>query len=225
MGSERIQRDASLELPIPVPSTDLFSHKCTGEILALLVDNPYTAFGIRDLSRATDHPHRSISSAVDDLEAVDFVNIEYAGRKKLVRITRSRLNKPDDPIIQIPQDEFHAPVRELLTRLTDNVDDIHGIVLFGSVARGNADRRSDIDCFVLVDGTKATAQQTAHELTSELSEEAFAGDRYKFHVLVESVESARRYGDRLREIFATGLTLKASETLTQLKEEVLTNAR
>lgn len=225
MGSKSIQKGTSLDLPVPVPSTDLFSHACTGEILALLVDNPYTAFGIRDLSRATDHPHRSISSAIDDLEAVGFVDIKHAGRKKLVRINRNRLNKPDDPIIRIPQDEFHAPVRELLARLTDNIDNIHGVVLFGSVARGDADRRSDIDCFVLVDGTRATAQQTADELTSELNEETFAGDRYKFHVLVESVESARDYGDRLREVFATGLTLEGSETLTQLKEEVLTNGR
>ncbi|WP_129116239.1 nucleotidyltransferase domain-containing protein [Halegenticoccus tardaugens] len=225
MGSQSIQKGASLELPVPVPSTDLFSHKCTNEILAVLVDNPYTAFGIRDLSRATDHPHRSISSAIDDLEAVGFVDIEYSGRKKLTRINRSRLSKPDDPIIRIPQPEFHAPVRELITRLTTAIDDIRGVVLFGSVARGAADRQSDVDCFVLVGGTQATAQQTAHEITSELNEEFFDGDRYKFHVLVESVESARRYGDRLREIFAAGLTLRTSETLTQLKEEVLTNGR
>jgi len=225
MGSQSIQRGASLELSVPVPSTDLFRHKSTGEILALLIDNPYTAFGIRDLSRATDHPHRSISSAIDDLEAVGFVEIEHTGRKKLVRINRARLSKPDDPIIQIPQDGFHAPVRELVTRLTDQIEDIHGIVLFGSVARGDADRRSDIDCFVLVDDTQATAQQTADELTSELNEETFDGDRYKFHVLAESVESARQYGDRLREIFATGLTLDGSDALTQLKEEVLTNGR
>jgi predicted nucleotidyltransferase len=223
MGSENIQKGASLGLQVPVPSTDLFSHKCTAEILALLVDNPYTAFGIRDLSRATDHPHRSVSSAVDDLESVDFVESERAGRKKLVQINRSQLDKPDDPIIQIPQGQFHAPVQELVTRLTDDVAAIRGIVLFGSVARGDADRRSDIDCFVLVAGMQATAQQTADEITAELNEESFDGDRYKFHVLVESDESAREYGDRLREIFATGLTLKTSDTLTQLKEEVLTD--
>lgn len=223
MGSKRIQKGTALGLPVPVPSTGLFSHSCTSEILALLVDNPYTAFGIRDLSRATDHPHRSVSSAVDDLEAVGFVEIEHAGRKKLVRIDRTRLSKPDDPVIQIPQVEFHAPIRELTTRLTDSVDDIHGLLVFGSVARGDADRRSDIDCFVLVDGPQATAQQTADEITAELNEESFDGDRYKFHVLVESVESARRYGDRLREIFATALTLKESDPLTRLKEEVLTN--
>lgn len=225
MGSKNIQNSASLELPVPVPSTDIFSHACTGEVLGLLVDNPYTGFGIRDLSRATDHPHRSISSAVDDLETIGFVDIEYTGRKKLVRINRSRLNKPDDPVIRIPQDEFHSPVRELLTGLTDKIADIHGVVLFGSVARGNADRRSDIDCFVLVEGMQARAQQTADELTSDLNEESFHGDRYKFHVLVESVKSAHEYGDRLREIFATGITLYDSDTLSQLKSEVLTDGQ
>lgn len=214
------RKGTTLGLPVPVPSRDLFSHKCSGDVLALLVDNPDTSFGIRDLSRATDTPHPSISSAIDDLEAVDFVETEHVGTKKLVRINRANLDKPDDPIVQIPQVEFHAPVRELVTRLSDEIDDVRGIVLFGSVAAGDADRRSDVDCFVLVDGTQAMAQQTADEITSELNETPFDGDRYKFHALVESVESARDYGDRLREIFATGLTLVDSDTLTELKEEV-----
>lgn len=220
MGSNDIHSGATLGLPVPVPSQNLFSHKCSGAVLAILVDNPYTSFGIRDLGRATDNPHRSISAAVDDLAAVGLVEIEHAGRKKLVRINRNRLSKPDDPIIQIPQAEFHAPVRELVTRLTITIDDVQGIVLFGSTARGDADRRSDIDCFVLVTETQATAQQTADEIVAALNEVSFDGDRYSFHVLVESVETARRYGDRLREIFATGLTLHDSETLTELKTEV-----
>lgn len=225
MESKSYRSGASLELSVPVPSSDVFSHGCTADILAVLVDNPHTAFGIRDLSRAIDHPHPSISSAVDDLEAIGFVEVEHAGRKKLVRVDRARLTKPDDPIVQIPQPEFHAPVRELVSRLTDTVDVVHGIVCFGSVARGDADRRSDIDCFVLVGGTQATAQRTADEITAELNEVPFDGDRYKFHVLVESVDSARRYGERLREIFATGLTLVESDTLTRLKAEVLTDGR
>lgn len=53
----------------------------------------------------------------------------------------------------------------------------------------------------------------------------FDGDRFEFQVLVESITTARRIGDRLREIFATGLTLVDSETLYQFKPEVLTNGR
>lgn len=219
------QSGATVLLSVPVPQTGLFSHKCTGDILAILVDNPHVSFGIRDLSRATDHPHGSISSAIEDLEAVDFVEVDLTGRKTLVQINRARLRKPDDPIVEIPQAEFHEPVRELVSRLHDTVDDIRGIVLFGSVARGNADRRSDIDCFVLVDGTRGTAQQAADEITAELNEMTFDGDRYKCHVLVESVESAREYGGRLREIFATGLTLDESDSLDALKTEILTDGR
>ncbi|WP_181687264.1 nucleotidyltransferase domain-containing protein [Halorhabdus salina] len=225
MGSKNIQTGVSLALPVPVPPTGLFSHGCTPDVLGVLVDNPHTAFGIRDLSRATDHPHRSISAAVEDLEAVGFVETEHDGRKKLVRINRRRLDKPDDPIVGIPQPEFHTPVRELRARLTEQLDEVRGIVLFGSVARGEADRRSDIDCFVLVGGMQATAQRIADEITGELNEEPFDGDRYKFHILAESIESASRHGDRLREIFATGLTLDDSEALSALKSEVLTDGR
>ncbi len=225
MESESIHEGATMKLPVPLPSRDLFKHECSADVLALLVDNPHTAFGIRDLSRATDHHHRSISSAVSVLESVGFVETEHAGSKKHVRIDRTRLDKPDDPIVQIPQTEFHAPVRELLDRLSDEIDDLRGVVLFGSVARGEADRRSDVDCFVLVDGTQAMAQQTADEITAALNETRFDGDRYRFHVLVESVESARDYGDRLREMLATGVTLVDSDDLTDLKEEVFTDGR
>lgn len=225
MGSKNIHSGATLALPVPVPESGLFSHKCTGDVLSVLVDSPDASFGIRDLSRATSHPHRSISAAVDDLAAVGFVEIEHDGPKKLVSIDRDRLDKPEDPILQIPQSEFHGPVRELIDRLLADLGDVEGIVLFGSVARGRADRRSDVDCFVLVDSQQATAQRTADEIAATLGEESFDGDRYSFHVLVESVETARGYGERLEEIFATGLTLEESETLRELKTGVLTNGR
>lgn len=128
------RKGTTLGLPVPVPSRDLFSHKCSGDVLALLVDNPYTSFGIRDLSRVTDTLHPSISSTVDDLEAVGFVVVEHAGGKKLVRIDRARHDKPDDPLAQIPQAEFHVPVRELVTRLSDEIDDLRGVVLGGAGA-------------------------------------------------------------------------------------------
>lgn len=225
MGRENIHQGTTLAFPVPVPESGLFSHKCTGDVLSVLVDSPHASFGIRDLSRATDHPHRSISAAVEDLAAVGFVDVEHEGPKKLVSIDTDRLDEPEDPILRIPQSEFHAPVRELADRLRAGLDDVEGIVLFGSVAQGTADRRSDVDCFVLVDGGQATAQQTADEITATLGEASFDGDRYSFHVLVESVESARGYGERLEDVFASGLTLEDSETLTELKSTVLTDGR
>jgi len=219
------RRGTSIALPIPVRAGGLFSHRATGDVLALLADAPDTAFGIRDLARATGYAHKSVSDAVEDLEAAGLVEVDHQGRKKLVRIDRDRLTNPDDPILRIPQAEFHPPVRALVERLRETLDDLRGIVLFGSVARGEADRRSDVDCFVLVGGTQATAQQRAHGITGDLNEERFEGDRYRFQVLVESVESARQHGERLREMFAEGLTLHETPALRDLKREVLTDGR
>ena len=56
----------------------------------------------------------------------------------------------------------------------EELDELIGILLFGSVARGDADRASDIE------------------------ETKFDGNRYTFEVLVESTDSAERIGSRLR---------------------------
>jgi len=110
-------------------------------------------------------------------------------------------------------------------RLRDQIDDIAGILIFGSVARGEADRSSDIDCFVLVANEKATAQRTAHEVARGLEEKRFDGDRYQFEVLVESTRSVTNIGDRLREIFTEGIVLFETDDLQTAKQEVLTNGR
>ncbi|GAA0256835.1 nucleotidyltransferase domain-containing protein [Haladaptatus pallidirubidus] len=215
----------AIELSLPVANGRLFRHAATSDILDLLAANPHTAFSVRDLRRVTDQSASSVTDAVDLLDETDLITITYDGNRKLVQINRKRLSHPDDPLLQIPQTEFRDPVRTIVDRITQELADVRGIVLFGSVARGEADRRSDIDCFVLVDDEQARAQQTAHEIASELSEQRFDGDRFKFQVLVESTDTAPRYGDRLRDIFASSLTLVDSEVLQALKSEVLTNGR
>lgn len=218
-----IQNGEALILPIPITHPELFSHRATADLLAVLTDNPHTEFGIRELSRATDYTHRSVSQAVTDLQAVDLVETRQHGPKRLVQINKERLKKPDDPVLTIPQSEFHEPIRNLVSEIEARLDDVLGVVLFGSVARGAADRQSDIDCFVLVRENQAVNQQTAHDIVSELHDRRYDGDRYKFQVLVESLDTAPQYGDRLREIFAEGITLSETPQLRNLKQEVLTN--
>jgi len=166
-----------------------------------------------------------VTDTIDLLAETDLVNITREGNKKLVQINRERLRKPDDPTLQIPQAEFHDPVRALVERLRDQVDNVAGILSFGSVARGEADRSSDIDCFVLVTNEKATAQRTAHEVARDLEETRFDGDRYQFEVLAESTRSVTNIDDRLREIFTEGIVLFETDDLQTAKQEVLTNGR
>lgn len=213
---------ATVGLPIPAPDPDLFRHTATDDILRLCLDNAYERFTIRELGRLTDNAAQSVKRAVDVLEANDIVVCDTQGNRRLVAINRSRVTKPDDPILRIPQPEFHEPVRTALDRIRSNLDDISGVLVFGSVARGRADRQSDIDLWVLA-GSRSD-QHRANELAKELGQERFDGDRYEFQILVETPESARNYGERLEDIFANGITLVDSDTLRDIKRTVMGDA-
>lgn len=213
---------ATIGLPIPTPDPDLFRHTATDDLLRLLLDNPYEAFTIRELGRLTDNAAQSVKRAVDVLEANGLVVVETEGNRRLVGINRARVTKPDDPVLRIPQPEFHRPVRTALDHIRDELEEVRGVLVFGSVARGEADRQSDIDLWVLAEDR--ADQHRANELAKELGTEQFDGDRYEFEILVETPESVRSYGDRLEDVFTDAITLLDSDDLRSLKHEVLSGA-
>ena len=218
----RKMEQATVGLPIPTPDPNLFRHTATDDLLQLLLDNPYEQFTIRELSRLTDNAAQSVKRAVDVLEANGLVVVEAEGNRRLVGINRTRVTKPDDPVLRIPQPEFQRPVRAALDRIRDELAEVHGVLVFGSVARGQADRQSDIDLWVLA-GDRAD-QHRANELAKALGQKQFDGDRYEFQILVETLESARSHGDRLEDAFADAITLEDSDTLHELKHEVMSDA-
>ncbi|WP_256335771.1 nucleotidyltransferase domain-containing protein [Halopenitus persicus] len=95
-----------------------------------------------------------------------------------------------------------------------------GVVLFGSVARGEADRASDIDLLVIVDDDKTTARRTVQSVVSDLEDQRFEGNRYTFQPLIELTDSANRIGNQLRPQFDAGITLVGSDQLSELRTEV-----
>ena len=212
-------KSATIELAYPFPEERIFRYQAMQDILSVVVDQPYSEFTISELAMVIDGNQGTVSKAVKLLSSVGIVETRTDGRKQYVRINRDRLNKPD-PVFSIPQSEFHRPVRAFLDRLEEELDRVVGVILFGSVARGTADRASDIDILVIVERNKTPARRTVQAIVSELQETKFDGDRYTFQALVESVESARRIGERLREQFDHGITLIGSDQLTEIQKEV-----
>ena len=110
-----------------------------------------------------------------------------------VSVDPARLQK-DDPILAIERPEFHDPVRTFVEEVrsaldeTDDIEATVGIVLFGSVARGEADRRSDIDPFVVVDGDRTGARRCVTDVVGDLRERRFGGDRFDFDLADDGVE-------------------------------------
>jgi len=211
-----------VRLPVPLGDPDAFRYGATADILHLLVDNPEREFTNRELHRVTAKGLSSVNAAVDTLETLGVITVDRSGRANAVRMDSEMLVKADDPVTTIPQSEYHAPIRTILTGLEERIGDDIGVVLFGSVARGTADRTSDIDLFVVVEEDRMQAQREAHTIEQEIADEQFDGDRYEAHIIVEPKESAGDH-DRISDILAEGLTLRNSPALDAVKREGFKN--
>lgn len=208
----------TVSLSIPVQDPDLFKHKATNDLLLLLSRHRFEEFTIGELARQTGHTKPAVSRAVDVLSGNDLVAEESEGNRRLIQINRERLTVPDDPLMQIPQEEFQEPVKAAVEALRDGLEEVLGIVLYGSVARGEADRRSDIDLWVLVAENRAEAQRRVNELELDLEEETFDGERYSYDIDVEEVSSVPRYTRDIREIVLSGITMYETEQFEKIQK-------
>jgi predicted nucleotidyltransferase len=115
---------------------------------------------------------------------------------------------------------------EILRLLADahetefTIPELVGVVVFGSVARGEADRQSDIDLFVVVEGDRTSARRLVTDVVSDLGEQRFDGDRFAFEPYVETIDSATRAGSKLREVFDEGITAVGDERLESIRKAV-----
>jgi len=224
--SDKVKQDIKVCIDVsPGGGVDIFRIEAADTILRLLVDAHGTEFTIPELVDATGAARSTVWRAVDLLDTIGVVRIRETPQRNYVSIDSSRLHK-DDPILAIDQREFHTPIRAFVTRVqdaiadADNIDDLLGIIVFGSVARGEADRQSDIDLFVVVDGDRTSARRLVTDIVGDLSEQRFDGDRFDFEPYVESAESAQRAGPKLREIFDDGITVYGGDRLQSIRKAV-----
>lgn len=210
----------------PGADDEIFRIKAADTILRLLADAHETTFTIPELVDVTGASRSTVWRAVDLLDGIGAVRVRETPQRNYVGINPDRLQK-DDPVLSIDQTEFHKPVREFVDQVreaidaADDVAEVLGIVVFGSVARGEADRRSDIDLFVVVDGDRTAARRNVTDVVADLGDRRFGGDRFDFEPYVESAESARRAGPKLREIFEEGITVYGGDRFQSLHKEVL----
>jgi predicted nucleotidyltransferase len=230
MGTES-EQSVRLHMPFPFGEEQVFRYEAMEDILNLLIHNPFREFTIRQLREITDNGSKTTTRAVDLLQQLELVRVNEGGRSRNVRLNRERASIPDEPLFTLPQDEFRKPVREFVERAREEVPSFSALLVFGSVARGEADRKSDIDIWMLVgdDDELLQARRTATDIAVALGERRFGepGERYEFEVLVESVESAVTYGERdddIDEVLAEGIVIEDSDTLERVKDVVLGGA-
>lgn len=221
--SANIDSEEGSKLVLDVPSRDatLFRSQAAHEVLSFLTRYHDDEFSITELADAVDYSQPSVSKAVDVLAANDLVVERREGTSRAVQINRERLYRPDDPFLQIPQSEFHAPVETAVDELVDGLEGIVGIVLYGSVARGDTDRRSDVDLWVLVEEDRMANQRTANRIRQDLEELEFDTGRYAYEIDVEALPAVPDYETELREILSDGLVLHETEKFETVRRILL----
>ena len=215
--SETGPTEALVKIPVPAKNGDLYRHSVTNDLLSFLIDRPFEEYTLRKLASLVGTTHRTVSLAVDVLEDNNLVVVTSEGNKKLVGVNRDRIEIPENDVLRIPQSEFQQPVREAIDALVDRLDDILGILVYGSVARGEADRQSDVDLWVLVREGRSRNQQRATELAKDLAETRVGGERYEFHIVVESPESVPAYTDDIASIVTAGIPVYRTEEFEQFR--------
>lgn len=214
----------TISLQIPARDPDLFKNKATDDVLLLLSRYRFEEFTIADLARRTGHTKPTVGRAVDVLRDNDLVIEEAGGNRRLIQVNRERLTVPDDPYLRIPQQEFHRPVKEAVEELRNGLENVLGIVLYGSVARGEADRRSDIDLWVLVSEHRAQSQRTANTIELDLEDQSYDNERYSYDIDVEEVSSIPRYTDNVREIVVSGITVYETDQFEKVQQLLMHEA-
>jgi predicted nucleotidyltransferase len=214
-GSTRITLD------LPTQGGGLFGSQAAHDILTFLARYHTDEFSITELEEMVGYSQPTVSKAVDVLVANDLVAERREGNTRSVRVNRDRLSRPDDPILQIPQSEFQPPVRAAVEELRDRLDTVLGIVLYGSVARGEADRRSDIDLWVLVGEDRMANQRTANRVRQDLEDRKFDTGRYAYEIDVEGYSAVPNYADEIQEILSDGIVVYETDNFETVKNPVL----
>jgi len=215
---------SGLLLDFPFPEERIFRYQAMQDILHHLANNPFEEFTQQELASITGADVSSISRSVELLEKLGVITVSDQ-RPARITIDREHLQRPE-PVFMIPQSEFRQPVQayldELETRIqeSDELDELIGVVLFGSVARGAADRRSDIDLLIIVAGNLTYGRRVCTSLARDLETKSFDGHRYEFEVLVETPDTAVSHGGDLKEIFDEGLVLDRSDRLQELRQNI-----
>lgn len=212
---------ATIAVDLPTADGGLFRSDTVDEALAFLARHHGDEFSVTALAEAIGYSRPAVTRAVDVLAGNDLVDERRDGHRRLVSVNRERLSLPDDPVLQIPQAEFHAPVEAATEVLVDAMEDVLAVVVYGSVARGDADRRSDIDCWVLVETDRMANQRTANRIRADLEERAFDGDRYAFEIDVEACRAIPNYEADVRRILREGIVVYHTDRFETVRETVL----
>ena len=106
----------------------------------------------REISRLLGVSHMTVNRTMRELEELHFVNSSRIGRASVWKVNRKSYAFHVFSQIAEMLSEIKDPPVELKSTILENLplSSVHKLVLFGSIAKGNARPGSDLDLFILV---------------------------------------------------------------------------
>jgi len=146
-----------------------------GAVLAVLLRTGAPLTGRRVHALADGHSLGAVQQALRDLEQIGVITSETIGRAGVHRI-----NEANEAIA--PLRALASPI-EMLTRVVrDAVQGVDAVIVFGSVARGDAHATSDVDLAVIApeawDGRADLQQEVQERLGNACDVLHLTGDQF-----------------------------------------------
>lgn len=132
-------------------------NNCEIKILNILMRTPLEFYSINDIAKKISLAYPYVYESVQKLEKKELISVNKIGKSSLCRI---RFDNPEELAIasSINTSEFlskHSSINNLTKQLKDALcNELYILFLFGSYAKGNANKKSDIDLFFVIKDKK-----------------------------------------------------------------------
>jgi predicted nucleotidyltransferase len=139
-----------VKIPIQNAATEkIFRWNCARDLSMFLAKNPYNSYTVSEIINRLDIKSRdSLSKLLDAMKDAELIESVRVGRKRFISINSELIEMPKDSFSQIPQKEYRKIVKLIVSKIIKKKE-VKKVILFGAMARGSADRMSDIDILVV----------------------------------------------------------------------------
>lgn len=136
----------------------MLSSKSKVKILRMLMGSPKREFCLDDIVRGTKLSWGTAHPSMNDLVSSRIITIRKVGRTKLYRINeRNPLYRNLSNAFKNEKEALLRIAKEFVSELDKR--SIKSVILFGSVARGEATEKSDIDLLFIMKDTEAAKKR------------------------------------------------------------------
>ncbi len=140
-----------------------------------------------------------------NLENSNLILSERDGGKRLISINPACLEDDLDPFSEIPQSEYRPLIAKLVDELAKS-SHAKKVILFGAIARGEADRMSDIDLCIISENSEKM-QTLASMISYQCSAGEFFEHRWQVNIFVISSSELEEGRGFITDLRVEGITL------------------